>query len=217
MMRIAAFSDFHGMHDRLVLPTDCDLAIIAGDVLNDGYKHDWEKFLIWVKRVQSSGIFPEVVMIAGNHDQVLQTMEIEKIRDSLYPWSYLKNSAVRVENLTIWGSPHTPKIWADDPWAFVYDRDETAVRVWKDIPEDVDILVTHGPAYGTLDWVDPMYPAVGCIALADRLNSIRPKVHICGHIHESYGSAMNGNTRSYNVSICTARYAPTNPVTVFSL
>ena len=59
-------------------------------------------------------------------------------------------------------------------------------KKWKLIPDDTDILVTHGPPYKILDKTDSGEEP-GCKLLANRVAVVKPKVHIFGHIHESYG------------------------------
>jgi len=58
---------------------------------------------------------------------------------------------------------------------------------------------------------------VGCTELLDRIDQLKLKAHIFGHIHEGYGEYLRGETRLINASTCTVRYAPTNPPIVFDL
>ena len=62
------------------------------------------------------------------------------------------------------------------------ERDEMH-KCWELIPDDVEILITHGPAYGIMDEC-PNH--AGCEALLDRIKVLRKnklRVHIFGHIH----------------------------------
>jgi Icc-related predicted phosphoesterase len=43
-----------------------------------------------------------------------------------------------------------------------------------------------------------------------RVESVKPKVHAFGHIHESYGWYYNEYTIFVNASICNESYAPVN-------
>ena len=61
--------------------------------------------------------------------------------------------------------------------------------MWKLIPDDTDILITHGPPYGHGDKIATKnLDHVGCKSLYEEVISrIKPKFHIFGHIHESHG------------------------------
>jgi hypothetical protein len=58
---------------------------------------------------------------------------------------YLENEFTIVHGYKIYGSPLTPEFCG---WAFMYQTDEEAKKNWEKVPDDVDILVTHGPPYG---------------------------------------------------------------------
>jgi Icc-related predicted phosphoesterase len=64
-----------------------------------------------------------------------------------------------------------------------------------------DILVTHGPAQTHLDTSGPPYnqPNLGCELLTERIEEIKPKIHVCGHIHGGYGYKFDGQTHFFNV------------------
>jgi len=50
----------------------------------------------------------------------------------------------------------------------------------------------------------------GCEALAKRLDEIKPKYHIFGHIHSSYGVLTKKGTTYINCSVCDEYYNPVN-------
>lgn len=81
----------------------------------------------------------------------------------------------------IFGSPYSPSL---DGWAFGYTPDQ-APTFWDDIPLDTDILVTHVPPKGHLDISNGK--SRGCEHLQHRLGYIRPRLVICGHVHEGRG------------------------------
>jgi Icc-related predicted phosphoesterase len=55
---------------------------------------------------------------------------------------------------------------------------------WNQIPDDTDVLITHGPPYGYGDCVHHDYN-VGCRDLLDTVKfRVKPQYHIFGHIHE---------------------------------
>ena len=62
------------------------------------------------------------------------------------------------------------------------------------------VLVTHTPPFGVLDEVLGKYHA-GCKSLYDSIIKYQPGLVICGHIHESTGSAFINKTLVVNCSI----------------
>ena len=58
---------------------------------------------------------------------------------------------------------------------------------WDLIPDDADIVVTHGPVHGILDETYHGSEHVGCEVLARKIAKIKPILHISGHIHEARG------------------------------
>ena len=78
---------------------------------------------------------------------------------------------------------------------------------WDAIPTTTDILVTHGPAYGFLDDVEGRKGEhLGCELLADKIKLLKPKIHVCGHIHTGYGHYFDGHTHFFNASVLNEQY-----------
>jgi Icc-related predicted phosphoesterase len=84
------------------------------------------------------------------------------------------------------------------------------------IPDDTDILVTHGPPFETLD-ATPGGLRVGCEALAERLRALRVRLHVFGHIHHSHGVVEREARISVNACICDERYAAVNAPAVIDV
>ena len=80
---------------------------------------------------------------------------------------------------------------------------------------DTDVLITHGPPMGILDWVLPNHELVGCEELLPAVYKIKPMLHLFGHIHEAYGIHEENGIKFVNASICTVRYKPSNKPFVF--
>jgi Icc-related predicted phosphoesterase len=227
-MRITLISDTHTKHDELMWDkTDLpggDLLIHAGDLMNSGYNsNDITSFCKWFDGLDQ---YDHKVFIAGNHDRKFedkpeQAMEIV----NSYKWiDYLQDDWIivgdrdahdpNVETAKIYGSPWQPEFYN---WAFNLPRmGEELEAKWSAIPEDTDILITHGPAQGHLDTSGPPYnePLLGCELLAARIEEIKPKIHVCGHIHGGYGYKFHNGTHFFNASILNERYEYVNkPVT----
>lgn len=197
-MKVVAISDTHGYHASLSLP-DGDILIHSGDVSGRGDEYEIKDFLDWFS-IQKHRY---KVFIAGNHDFFFERADANKIA-SLIPDDviYLNDSGINLEGLYIWGSPVTP--WFFD-WAFNRQRGAEINHHWELIPTDIDILVTHGPVHGILDLTaDGLH--VGCEMLKNKVEDIKPKVHICGHIHEAYGQIQTKDTLYINASVLDIRY-----------
>lgn len=77
------------------------------------------------------------------------------------------------------------------------------------------MLITHEPPYAFGDWTQ-YAGRVGDAELAHEIKSrIRPKLHVFGHIHESYGACYDpdGRTLYANASSYHAR-CPNAPIVV---
>jgi Icc-related predicted phosphoesterase len=199
-MKIVAISDTHGLHQSICLP-EGDLLIHAGDLSKRGLKTEVEDFLNWF----SAQPHRYKVFIAGNHDFFFEkedTYVIQKlIPDNII---YLNDSAAMIEGLKIWGSPIQP--WFYD-WAFNRQRGADIKKHWDLIPADTDILLTHGPAHGILD-LTMDYRNVGCEELLKKIEAVKPKYHICGHIHEAHGVLEKEETTFINASLLNVHYRP---------
>lgn len=78
---------------------------------------------------------------------------------------------------------------------------------WELIPQDTDILVTHGPPFGILDQLNSDTPHLGCSELAKIVTRLKPKLHVFGHIHGGYGrSTSTDGSISINASVVDEEY-----------
>jgi Icc-related predicted phosphoesterase len=86
---------------------------------------------------------------------------------------------------------------------------------WNNIPEDTDILITHGPAFGYCDKVIGQYDNLGCELLTKRIKTIKPKIHVCGHIHSGRNIVFDDGTLYINASVLDEQYQYTQkPITI---
>ena len=206
-MKIVCISDTHGLHHALELP-EGDMIIHAGDVTSRGQSHQVIDFLNWYTKLD----FKYKIFIAGNHDFFFENESLEEINTSI-PDNiiYLNDSAIEIEGLKIWGSPVQP--WFYD-WAFNRQRGTQIQKHWDLIPDNLDILITHGPAYGILD-VTVRNESVGCEDLLNKIKDAKPKFHVCGHIHEDYGNMKQFGINFINASVLNEHYQLVNsPITI---
>ncbi len=210
-MKLVCISDTHSMHRRIPEIPEGDVLIHSGDCLGAGTLDNLEDLNDWL------GTLPHrhKIIIAGNHDWVFQEAP-DLARDVLTNATYLEDSGVEIEGLRFWGSPWTPTFM---DWAFMLDRGEALHEKWELIPDNTDVLITHGPPKGFGDGASLGFQCqnVGCDQLLDRIQQLALKAHIFGHIHEGYGEYSLGKTRLINASTCTVRYQPDNAPVVLEV
>ena len=196
-MKFICISDTHGRHHDLRLP-EADVLIHAGDFCNTGNLAELRDFSTWLAEQP----YRHKVVIAGNHDRILQN-DPELAEPLLAPFTYLLDSQTEIEGLKIYGSPWQPRFFN---WAFNLDRGEPIRQKWRMIPNDVDVLITHGPMYGVGDLAHGNN-RVGCQDLFEEVtNRVKPKYHVCGHIHEGRGTYQVGETLSINASCLVGHF-----------
>ena len=207
-MKFVAISDTHNKHP-LHLP-EGDVLIHAGDVTGKGTEAQVYHFLDWF----SAQPHRYKVFIAGNHDFYFEKTNPEIIA-KMIPDNviYLNDSGVDIEGIKIWGSPIQP--WFYD-WAFNRKRGSEICKHWDLIPNDTDVLMTHGPVYMRLDRTMNGFNA-GCMDLLTAIRRVRPTFHICGHIHEAYGEMTEGLTTYINASVLNLQYELVNQPIVFEV
>ena len=203
-MKIVFISDTHGKHKILTSKAynnilgEGDILVHAGDCTNVGKTHEINEFLDWF----SDTPFTHKIFIAGNHD-----FWFEKNHDIAQEYKdkgvkYLFDSMVEIDGVKIYGSPWQPEFYN---WAFNLPRGEKLAEKWAKIPEALDILVTHSPAFGMVD-ATIQGISVGCHDLFQRVVKVKPKIHACGHIHWSYGQKTFDGIEFINASILNEGY-----------
>ncbi|MES2731039.1 MAG: metallophosphatase domain-containing protein [Bacteroidota bacterium] len=207
-MEIVCISDTHGQHESLRLPKG-DLLIHAGDISAHGKREEVEAFLRWFAGLP----YQYKVFTGGNHDFFLERSP--SVFQSLVPDNcyYLNDSAVEIEGVRVWGSPITPFFFN---WAFNRYRGPDIQKHWDLIPAQTDILITHGPPLGILDRT-ARGEAVGCQDLQQTITEIQPRLHVFGHIHESYGVVEQAGTTFVNASYLNLQYRPAHAPVVITI
>ena len=208
-MKITFISDTHTKHNLITsdLPGG-DLLIHAGDMSSMGYKHEIESFCKWFNKLDN---YETKIFIAGNHDWGFQDhpTQTKEILSNYGTVTYLQDELHMIgENyedmIKVWGSPWQPEFYN---WAFNLPRNGESLKYkWDMIPMNTDILITHGPPFGKLDYVNYNKINVGCEELLKRIEEVKPKIFVCGHIHEGRGYVFDGNTHYFNASILNDRY-----------
>jgi predicted phosphodiesterase len=206
-MRVVCISDTHGRHAGLRLP-EGDLLLHAGDLTATGDIAGLKDVNAWL----AAQPHRYKIVIAGNHDFALERRP-RAARRVLKDVIYLRDEEAEVEGFRIYGSPWQPRFF---DWAFNLDRGLPIRERWDRIPEGVDLLATHGPPAFRLD-LTGRGERVGCVDLLAAVRRVRPRVHVFGHIHESYGQLEDEGVLFVNASTCDGRMQPVNPPIVVDL
>jgi Icc-related predicted phosphoesterase len=206
-LRLVCLSDLHSLKPACPIP-EGDVLVIAGDICGHGTLYEIKAFDSFLADLPHR----HKLLIAGNHDWPFSRVP-KKARALIKHAVYLQDSGIDIDGIKFWGSPWQPFFCN---WAFNLPRGAPLAQVWAKIPSDTDVLITHGPPYGILDRI---YNGdhVGCEDLRAALSRVRPKLHVFGHVHESYGVREQDGTVFINASTCDGRYRPVNAPIVFDL
>ena len=194
------------------LPIEADMIIHSGDVSMRGTEFEVENFLKWYSALP----YKYKILISGNHDFLFENQRtIAQELIARYPSiKYLESSEVVIEGIKIYGEPRQP--WFHN-WAFNVQRGEAIKKYWDAIPDDVDILITHGPPKGILD-MTMGGEQVGCEDLLHRIWALK-NVKLCqfGHIHEHAGYEFINGVHFVNASVLNLRYQLQNRPMIFEI
>ncbi|OKL56618.1 hypothetical protein UA08_08140 [Talaromyces atroroseus] len=208
-------SDTHG-HRPLSgsLSEHIDVVIHCGDLTQESKIEEFQRTLQYLQEIKAD----LKLVIAGNHDFTMDVPAFEKMvanaKPALEPelvrkaygdygeirkilaanaeaanitfldeGSYeftLRNGAL----LRVYASPFTPSLSGD--WGYQYHPNEG--HNFK-IPNGIDIVITHGPPKGILDYTDSGRRG-GCPDLFQAVARARPRLHCFGHIHEGWGGKL---------------------------
>lgn len=208
---ITVISDTHLRSLKDLNMRSTDLLIHCGDWTGVG---NMEQILLFRRQLEEvSSVFDKVLIVPGNHDFLCE--KNPTLVRSFFGGNivYLQHERYEYEGFKFFLSPYTPKFY---DWAFMPRRGEAIKKIWDQIPDDTEILVSHGPPYGVLDKT-PDGEHVGCKDLLKRVKDMKPKVHCAGHIHHSSGTIEKYGIRFINAAICDEQYQATNKPYVFSL
>jgi len=209
-IRLVCVSDTHGQHRQLKVPPG-DIFIHAGDFMLSGSRlEEIVDFDGWLGSLPH----PHKIVVAGNHDLLFEAYP-EMAQGRLKNATYLENSGAEILGLHFWGSPVQPSF---SNWAFNVDRGAAIRRYWARIPKGTDVLITHGPPFGTLDKTDILSPHLGCEELTKAVAKLKLQLHIFGHIHGGYGREMVlKSTQFINCAVLNEKYALANDPVVIDI
>lgn len=183
-LRVVCISDTHTQTKSI---PDGDLLIHAGDLGNVGSPAELNAQITWIDSLPHR----YKVVIAGNHDAFLDPRSRRTLskqdQTGTIDWKgvhYLQHSSVTLafpgRTLKVYGAPQIPQLGGPEH-AFQYARGQDA---WTEtIPSDTDIIVTHTPPKYHRD----LQAGLGCEWLLKEVGRVRPRLHVCAHIHDDRG------------------------------
>lgn len=228
-MKLVCTSDTHMAEPDL---PPGDVLIHAGDFTFKGRPYEITQQLLWLANQRHK--FNHVICVPGNHDFGFESNYYQyKSEAANQGITFLNDAEVVVDGVKFWGSPITP--WFHN-WAFNRYPEDIEPH-WLLMPDDVNVLITHGPPRDILDGVPeydrvligydnhyrPQYTKkflserhVGCPKLLERIKELKQlKLHVFGHIHEGYGQIEKDGVKFVNASHMDDDYKPVNqPIVV---
>ncbi len=175
-MKILAFVDTHGdkkaVKQLIKKAKNVDLMICAGDISDWGTKE--KETLDALQKANKP-----MILLPGNHEFEDSLMQLSKKYDYI---TYLHKASYEVDNYLFFA-------YGSGGFALENkDFEKTAKEFKKTIKKDnIVILITHGPPYGTkLDHL-PGLGFRGCKSLRKFIAEVKPMLHISGHLHETAG------------------------------
>lgn len=191
-MKILHLSDTHGAHRRLTDLPAADLLIHSGDFCMVGTENEALDFMNWFCDLP----YKHKIFICGNHDDCLYGATIDGLDSNVH---YLCNSGIEIDGLKFYGVP----MFLGDCFT------ERQNRNYSDIPKDTNILITHSPAYGILDFDDGInYGSEEILAYLPTLPHL--KAHLFGHIHARHGITRQNDIIYSNGAVVTSDYLMLN-------
>lgn len=212
--RFLIVSDTHGEEfGPEVNSLEADVAIHCGDLTEESKVEEYQTSMRLLKNLNAR----LKLVIAGNHDFTMDTPVFKKkvaeatpaldpvlVKREYGDFDEMKqffNGAeaagiiflgegtytFKLENgasLTVYASPYTPSLGGD--WGFQYHPDQGHEFC---IEKGVDVVITHGPPNGIMDYTDSRKRA-GCPHLFGAVTRARPRLHCFGHIHEGWGAKL---------------------------
>lgn len=181
-MKILHLSDTHGIHRKIKQLPDADILVHSGDFTKAGSEAEAIDFMDWLCELP----YPHKIFICGNHDECMFDAHVDGLDANVH---YLCHSGIIINDVKFYG---VPTFLNDD-----FTRHQS--RQYDNIPADTDVVITHVPPYGILDFNGYYY--YGSEDLLMRVSELSPRLHLFGHIHSQHGITQLGCTTFSNGSI----------------
>lgn len=208
----ALISDTHNIWKEDV--PEAEFLLHAGDFTERGKESEIIQAMNWFASLPHE----HKVATPGNHDFLFE--RAEDLARQLTPAGIemLIGQAKTIGGVKFYGAPYTPTFYN---WAFNCEAEQLE-RHWAHVPEDTDVLISHGPPFGHLDVTARDKNHVGDRALMRAIERVKPRLVVCGHIHEGAGQSEidwgNGHkTLIVNASVIDERYRIKNQAALITL
>jgi Icc-related predicted phosphoesterase len=177
-MRLLAFSDLHRDLDqarRLVeLSADADVVVGAGDFASQHRGLDEAIDAL-------AAIERPVVLVPGNNETA------DALREACSEWeaaTVLHGEGAEIDGVDFYGLGGGVPI---TPWDWSYDLDEEGAQGMLAACPEGAVLVVHSPPRGHVD-LSGTGEHLGSEAILRAIEEKRPRIAVCGHIHDSWGA-----------------------------
>lgn len=204
-------ADIHNRFNRFPaerLP-DADYVVVAGDVTNAGRSaridedayDNLQRARAWLDSLRSKYGGSRVIVIPGNHDIGCHAAEFGE--GFCEPSSAIVLDTVGKLSITAWAESLCTAFDAPElslSWPHTTSDPGVDLARWALCPE-VDVIISHCPPYGARD-LAISGARIGSPGLAEAIRRVRPKLVVCGHVHEDSGIKVlaheGGNTLVVN-------------------
>ncbi len=183
-MIIQAAADFHGKESRYraffegLKDNNPDVAVLAGDIDSN------PSFFEFLRKAEIP-----VLVVHGNMDSINLKQEIEKFDNAIF----LHEKVYGIGGINFvgagGGNPMVKEVYSavDGRWIPIRDA-------------EIDVLVTHVPPKGVMDRMALGFH-IGSKWVKEIVEENKPRLVLCGHVHEDPGYATLGKTVVVNCSI----------------
>lgn len=209
-MKLCVISDTHNQLPKI---DPVDILIHAGDFTLSGRSDEHKEFMQAFSEMPATYKY----FILGNHDMSFLDRKRENLKTCeklgiIFAPGYAYHKGLSISFLH-WDNAYYN--YGFHKWIgshFLKERQ----KIYNTIREQTRILVTHHPAYLTLDKVQTPRLGedahVGCHILQKHLYELPDiEYHLHGHIHEAYGRSIHNDITSINASQLDRSYNLVNP------
>jgi Icc-related predicted phosphoesterase len=189
-VKLLAFSDLHrdlGRAARLAeRSVEVDAVIAAGDFasIHQGLEETIDAL---------RPIVTPTVVVPGNNETE------EELRAACSGWeaaTVLHGESTQVDGTVFFGLGAGIPV---TPWDWSFDLDEEAAGERLSACPEGAVLVVHSPPFGHCD-ENGAGEHLGSEAILQAIEEKRPRLAVCGHVHESWGAESRvGSTPVYNL------------------
>eukprot|EP01115_Flamella_aegyptia_P008683 TRINITY_DN36152_c0_g1_i1.p1 TRINITY_DN36152_c0_g1~~TRINITY_DN36152_c0_g1_i1.p1 ORF type:complete len:206 (+),score=14.41 TRINITY_DN36152_c0_g1_i1:46-663(+) len=180
-LKILCLSDTHNNHRNINIPNDVDLLIHAGDFTKFGKDEHATDFNLWLSEIP----IQHKIVVVGNHE-CSNLRPPKKFQSAITNAKFLWQESVHFEGWKIFGATFFWPMKEDDTNPY-YDQ----------IPDDVNILIIHGPPLGIQDG------GLGCPVLLNRIKELTQlKLVVFGHVHRAHGVTEQFGITFVNAAMC---------------